>query len=61
MFIEYVCFTSSLEKKAPFFLSFFFVRLIDIHQQVTTTSDVLITAIPEQGELCDLGDGIDVQ
>ncbi|CAN0275250.1 unnamed protein product, partial [Ectocarpus sp. 8 AP-2014] len=28
---------------------------------VTTTSDVLITAIPEQGELCDLGDGIDLQ
>ncbi|CAN0377020.1 unnamed protein product, partial [Ectocarpus sp. 12 AP-2014] len=28
---------------------------------VTTTSDVLITAVPEQGELCDLGDGIDLQ
>lgn len=30
-------------------------------KQVTTTTDVVVTAVPEQGETCNIGDGIDLQ
>lgn len=30
-------------------------------RQVTTTSDLVVTAVPEHGETCDVGDGIELQ
>lgn len=36
-------------------------RLVLVAKQVTTTTDLVVTAVPEHGEMCDVGGGIELE
>lgn len=39
----------------------FWFCLVLLVKQITTTTDLVVTAVPEHGEMCDVGGGVELE